>query len=66
MRNWVGWIVDNVRDVYLVTFFHASYWSAGVGTFIQAPAHASHWLEDFASCMPTTEGNYPYIATRSQ
>jgi hypothetical protein len=27
----------------------ASYWSAGFGTFLQALALASHWLEDFAS-----------------
>ncbi len=37
----------------LSSFFLAFYWSPGVGTFLQAPALASHWLEDFADITPT-------------
>jgi len=44
----------------------ASYWSAGFGTFLQALALASHWLEDFASYMPTQVENYEYSDTHSK
>jgi hypothetical protein len=33
-------------------FFLASYWSAGFGTFLQAPALAYHWLGDFSDGTP--------------
>jgi hypothetical protein len=32
--------------------FLASYWSAGIGTFLQVPALASHWLEDCENFTP--------------
>jgi hypothetical protein len=32
--------------------FLSSYWSAGFGTFLQAPALLSNWLEDFDECTP--------------
>jgi hypothetical protein len=38
--------VDNVSGVPR-TLFPASYWSAEFGTFLEAPALASHWPEDF-------------------
>jgi hypothetical protein len=49
--------------VYLLVFFLVSYWSAGLGTFLHAPAFASHWLRDFAICTATTGENYQYNAT---
>ncbi len=35
-------------------FVFGSYWSAGFGTFLQAQALASHWLDDFADGTPKT------------
>jgi hypothetical protein len=59
----LGWL-NNVSGVFLV-FFPCSYWSAGFGTFLQAQTLASHWLEDFASCVQMTVDNYQYNATHS-
>jgi hypothetical protein len=59
----LGWSDINMLAVVLISFFLSSYWSAGLGTFLQAPAFASHWLRDFAICTATTGENYQYNAT---
>ncbi len=41
---------DNVSGVHSAKFFFA-YWSAGFGTFLQALALASHWLEDLLTVL---------------
>ncbi len=59
----LGWSDINMLAGVLISFFLSSYWSAGLGTFLQAPAFASHWLRDFAICTATTGENYQYNAT---
>jgi hypothetical protein len=44
----LGWL-----NYVSVVFFFASYWWAEFETFLQAPALASYWLEDFADGTPT-------------
>jgi hypothetical protein len=52
--------VNSVSGVYLVIFslLLIAYWSAGFGTFLQATALASHWLEDFWDGTQTARGIY--------
>jgi hypothetical protein len=59
----LGWFDIYMLAGVLICFLLVSYWSAGLGTFLQAPAFASHWLRDFAICTVTTGENYQYIAT---
>jgi hypothetical protein len=45
--------------------FLASYWSAGLGRFLQVSGLASHWLEDCANFTPMPEENDQYGANNS-
>jgi hypothetical protein len=67
MRNYVGLIVLEAYSYYLVIFsflligsniFLAFYWSAGLGTCLQALALASYWLDDFTDVTPTAGKTY--------
>jgi hypothetical protein len=51
---------------FQVSFFLASYWSAGFGTFRQVSALASYWLGDCAYFTPALDENYQYSANHSQ
>ncbi len=49
----------HVGGVYWSKSLVASFWTERLGTFLQAPALASYWHQDFATCvsiktMPTT------------
>jgi hypothetical protein len=52
---------DSVRGVYFPCFLLVS----RVGTFLQALALASHWLEEFAGGTPTAGKTYLQDANHS-
>jgi hypothetical protein len=67
MRNYVDLIVLEACTYYLVirsflligsNIYLASYWSAGLGTYLQALALASYWLDDFTDVTPTAGKTY--------
>ncbi len=58
--------LNNVSGVYLVQVFLLLIGQhAGIGTFLQISALASHWLEDWANCTPTPEEIDKYSANHT-